>query len=1066
MRHSAAFLVPVVGLALLLAGCPGDDETNTTTNILPLKITIQTQYLPDGSVGQAYSAQIIASGGTGKFIWTVEPGGTNDGWLTIDDQGTLSGTPQAANAGDVVLLVKAAEESNATNFDIEIYYLNVDMTATGFGISTLTLPNAWSGTYYSQYLQAYGGSGNYGWVKLVGGINDAWITVNATSGRVSGTPQASAVGPVTLNVKMFDRDDADASVSMTYTFNVYEGWISILNEDPLPNAAAGQSYSVQMRVEGGSGSYIWAKEAGGVNSAWLSIDAQGLLTGTAPTALGIVEVNVSVLDAQNPNLFTQDTYHFQIKLLAISTERLDPAFVGLNYSEALATQGGGGSISFNIEPGGSNYVWTQINGSNIESISPPTTNELGPVAVIIRATDGTNSDARIFDFQVYDAVQVAPSVPDGYVGVGYSQPVSVSGGSGNFVFSIQTGGSNDTWLSIDASTGRLYGSPTSANMGAVQVVVRAEDVTDSAAFDQRTVNFNILGLIITTTSIPGASVGSAYSTQIRSIGGSGYTAWSITSGPAWLSIDPNNGTLSGTPSAAGISQVTVYVYDPLDPLLNDTAVYTLMAVNTLLIENFDSGAMGWSFSSYWYRQVRDPNGSYNNYTGPRAAHSGTYLAQTGSSGFPYSNCIWNSSYYMLSPSIAVPATGNCYLTFWVWYEFETGYMGTNDGGQLQYDLNGNNVWTPLVPSTPAGYNGTAGGQPAFTGFGVSDYNDGWSQVIADLSPMAGNTVRIRWYLYTDGDMMVFRGWTVDDVHVFDLGTGSNQPLPAVEPTPGDGWTYGVSQASDLTNGVDLTWRGGLGATSFDVYLGTTSTAVAGATTGSTEFMGNQTGDVYAATNLTAGTTYYWRVDCVNANGTTAGPVWSFTPVNPVKILIGELNNRYYAYYGRLLELLNPSPTVHQNLRGWMINTYGTYTTGYPYLTNYALPSGIVLHPDTARTFCDYQCYYHNGSPYRCWNFVHTPVYYNCYYGTYHFEAWLQMPGGAGVDYMGVNVGGSNRPSDLNWIGTLNSTSSSYSLWARKNNVDTDNASDYRGAYTYSGYGSSYGIYPSMKDSGQ
>ena len=64
-------------------------------------------------------------------------------------------------------------------------------------------------------------------------------------------------------------------------------------------------------------------------------------------------------------------------------------------------------------------------------------------------------------------------------------------------------------------------------------------------------------------------------------------------------------------------------------------------------------------------------------------------------------------------------------------------------------------------------------------------------------------------------------------------------------------------------------RGGR-ASSYDVYFGTDSTPDAG------EFQGNQTGLAFDLGTLGAGTTYYWRIDSVNATGTTTGSVWSFT----------------------------------------------------------------------------------------------------------------------------------------------------------------------------------------------
>ncbi len=113
-------------------------------------------------------------------------------------------------------------------------------------------------------------------------------------------------------------------------------------------------------------------------------------------------------------------------------------------------------------------------------------------------------------------------------------------------------------------------------------------------------------------------------------------------------------------------------------------------------------------------------------------------------------------------------------------------------------------------------------------------------------------------------------WRIDEVNAGDTTTGvvwsfttESAPQPpeqATNPNPGDGAT-GVSVDADLS------WTAGSGATSHDVYFGTTSPGA---------FQGNQPAATFDPGTLANDTTYYWRIDEVNANGTTTGVVWSFT----------------------------------------------------------------------------------------------------------------------------------------------------------------------------------------------
>ena len=94
------------------------------------------------------------------------------------------------------------------------------------------------------------------------------------------------------------------------------------------------------------------------------------------------------------------------------------------------------------------------------------------------------------------------------------------------------------------------------------------------------------------------------------------------------------------------------------------------------------------------------------------------------------------------------------------------------------------------------------------------------------------------------------------------GTEPHPPGPAANPSPADG-ALGV-----LVN-ADLSWTAGIASDSSDVYFGTDPTP------DSSEFQGNRTGTTFDPGTM-AEDTYYWRIDAVNNEGTTTGPVWSFT----------------------------------------------------------------------------------------------------------------------------------------------------------------------------------------------
>jgi hypothetical protein len=108
-------------------------------------------------------------------------------------------------------------------------------------------------------------------------------------------------------------------------------------------------------------------------------------------------------------------------------------------------------------------------------------------------------------------------------------------------------------------------------------------------------------------------------------------------------------------------------------------------------------------------------------------------------------------------------------------------------------------------------------------------------------------------------------WRIDEVNGPNTITGdvwsfTTQSGKAFSPSP-------VSGVSNVDANATLSWSAGPGATSHNVYFGTTSPGT---------FQTNKTGTTYNPGTLANSTTYYWRIDEVGGSGTITGDVWSFT----------------------------------------------------------------------------------------------------------------------------------------------------------------------------------------------
>ena len=141
--------------------------------------------LPVATVGDSYSVQLTATGGSGagySFTSVDLPS-----WLTLSSSGVLYGTPTSSTGSPLPFTVTVTDSNNATGS--RAYSLTVDPALT---ISPGTLGVATVGDKFSTQLMAAGGSGA---AYVFSGLDlPSWLTLSS-GGLLTGTPPASAAAP-------------------------------------------------------------------------------------------------------------------------------------------------------------------------------------------------------------------------------------------------------------------------------------------------------------------------------------------------------------------------------------------------------------------------------------------------------------------------------------------------------------------------------------------------------------------------------------------------------------------------------------------------------------------------------------------------------------------------------------------------------------------------------------------------------------------------------------------------------------------------------------------------------
>jgi hypothetical protein len=190
-----------------------------------------------------------------------------------------------------------------------------------------------------------------------------------------------------------------------------------------------------------------------------------------------------------------------------------------------------------------------------------TSSSVGTFNVTIGVADaGSQTAQRAFSLTVQaPALSISTAaLPDTVQGTAYSQTMAAAGGALPLSWSISAG-TLPTGLSM-STAGSITG--TSTTVGAFTFTVQVTDSAAQVATRQFTVNVTPTGLTLTTTSLPPATVNTAYSGTLAASGGVTPYTWSLVFGTLPSGVVLNStGSISGTPTVTGTFNITVQVQD-------------------------------------------------------------------------------------------------------------------------------------------------------------------------------------------------------------------------------------------------------------------------------------------------------------------------------------------------------------------------------------------------------------------------------------------------------------------------------------------------------------------------
>jgi hypothetical protein len=337
----------------------------------------------------------------------------------------------------------------------------------------------------------------------------------------------------------------------------------------------GAYYSASLTISQGIPS--WSISAGALPSGLTLSPATGTsaaasITGT-PTTAGTFSFTVQATFGVGFNgLQVTHAYSVTIAPAAVSPVYIIPSTLPngtlyTTYSQTLTPSGGygAGTYTFSLDTASGPLPPGLVLSPAGPITGTPVT--LGTFPFTVRATSQSANGASVYGTQAYSVTIAGPplaisttSLPGGTVGALYSQSLAATGGSSPYTWQVSSG-SLPGGLSLAATTGNIYGTPTAA--GSFPFQVKVSDSLQASATASFTIRITAAALSITTASLPNGIVGTAYAaTTLAATGGTPPYTWSVASGsflPGGLSI--SSSVISGTPTTAGTFPVTLQVTD-------------------------------------------------------------------------------------------------------------------------------------------------------------------------------------------------------------------------------------------------------------------------------------------------------------------------------------------------------------------------------------------------------------------------------------------------------------------------------------------------------------------------